>query len=73
MYPSQVASEVRASIARAGVTAKDVSLATGISQAALSRKLRGIAPFDVLELALIADYLGIEAVVFLPSLLKESA
>lgn len=67
-YANRVASEVRASIARAGVTAKEVSVGTGISTGTLSRKLRGQVPFDVLELARIADHLGVDAAVFLPQL-----
>lgn len=67
-YPQKVASEVRASIARAGVTAQDVANATGISKATLSRKLTGQTPFNTLELGRIGQFLSVDPASFLPSL-----
>jgi len=72
-YPQQVASEVRASIARAGVTATDVAKATGMSKATLSRKLRGFTPFNAEDLASIAAVVDAQPSDFLPDLPLGSA
>ena len=74
-YPARVASEVRASIARAGVTAALVAGSTGMSKATLSRKLSGSisAPFNTQELELIARFLHVEPSSFMPPLEKVAA
>jgi transcriptional regulator with XRE-family HTH domain len=55
-----VAAEVRAAIARAGLTHKQVAEAIGVTEATFSRKTNGITPFSVVEVILIAAVLGID-------------
>ncbi|MDM4761929.1 helix-turn-helix transcriptional regulator [Galbitalea sp. SE-J8] len=64
----QVAAEVRAAIARKGVTATMVAAATDIAPATLSRRLNAAGPFTVDELDAIARYLGVETRDFFPRL-----
>lgn len=65
-YSEQVAGEVRAAIARANLTQSAVSAKTGISGATLSRKLSGKVAFDVDEIALIAEALGLVTYELMP-------
>lgn len=62
----RVADEVRACIARKGNPRAEVETAIGISQSALSRKLRGENAFTVDELLSLAQFLDVEAAVFFP-------
>jgi len=55
----RVAGEVRAAMARRGVSQTALAAALGMSQAAVSRRLRGAIPLDVKELAAIAEILGV--------------
>lgn len=55
-----IAAEVRAAIARDGRKAADIAAMTGISTSALSRKLKGLAPFWVDELLSIAAVLNVD-------------
>ena len=55
----QVAREVSAAIARAERSCAWVAKRTGIPNTTLGRKMRGHAPFNVEELAKIADVLGV--------------
>ncbi len=57
----RVAAEVRASIARKGVNQSAIAEQAGMSNASLSRKLRGQYPFDVAELIAIAPLIGTTA------------
>lgn len=57
-FPAQVATNVAAAIEAAGENTKSVADATGIARMTLDRRLKGSAPFDVIQLALIADHLG---------------
>lgn len=50
---------VRGEMARRRVTQARLSSALGISQAAVSKRLRGETPFDINELALIARVLDV--------------
>lgn len=50
---------VRGEMARKGVTQVDLASALGVSQAAVSARLRGVTPFDINELATIAALLGV--------------
>lgn len=59
-----VAAEVRASLARDGRAAQTLASDTGISKAALSRKLRGLTPFYVEELLAIAVALDVDPAKF---------
>lgn len=57
----RVAAEVRAEMARRRITQSDVGKSLGLSTAAVSRRLRGVVPFDVNELSTIAALLGVPA------------
>ncbi|QKS13913.1 helix-turn-helix transcriptional regulator [Curtobacterium sp. Csp1] len=65
-YSEQVAGEVRAAIARANLTQSAVCATTGIKGATMSRKLSGKVAFDVDELSLIADALGLVVFELMP-------
>jgi transcriptional regulator with XRE-family HTH domain len=54
-----LAGEVRAEMARQGVTAAKVSQATDISRASLSRKLNGRNEFTVAEMLRVTKFLGL--------------
>lgn len=54
-----VAANVRAEIARAGVSQSSVAEALGISKAGLSRRMNGHLSFRVSELVAICDLIGI--------------
>lgn len=56
-----IAAEVRAALARDGRSAAALSEATGISKTALSRKMRGLTPFYVEEIVIVAGALGVDA------------
>lgn len=56
---SRIARAVSSAIADAGLSENAVALRSGIPQSRLNRKLRGIGTIDVVELALIADVLGV--------------
>ena len=55
-----VAMNVRLRLAQAGWSASKAARAIGMSQTAMSRRTTGDLPFDVDELGLLADALGIE-------------
>lgn len=55
----QVAAEIRAVLARNQTSGKQLAGHLGISQFAVSRRLRGETPFSVDELSATADFLGI--------------
>ncbi|RBO73474.1 hypothetical protein DSP71_04785 [Microbacterium sp. H6] len=57
-----VAAEVRAAIARAGLTHKQVAEAIGMAEATFSRRANGHTPFSVVDTVLIAVFLGIDPV-----------
>ena len=62
-HPSElatgVASEVRAEMARQRLSQGAVADRMGVSQAAISRRIVGQVPFDLVDLAKIADVLGL--------------
>ena len=60
-YNERVAAEVRASVARKGVSQTLVAEQAGMSNASLSRKLKGQYPFGVDELLAIAPLLDTTA------------
>lgn len=62
-----IAAEVRASVARSQVKQADLALAIGMSQAALSERLRGLRAFDTDQLVAIADHLGVEVLDLIPT------
>lgn len=63
---AQTGRNVRAEMARAGVTQATIAAALGLSQAAVSARLLGKTPFDVNELTVIAGVLGVAAADLLP-------
>lgn len=67
-YGTRVAAEVRAELARQGVQVGLLAIETRIPVATLSRRLNGHFPFDVEQLAAIADYLSVPVAKFLPDL-----
>lgn len=62
----RVADEVRACIARRGKSRSEIEVAIGVSQSALSRKLRGENAFTVDEILALAHFLDVEASAFFP-------
>ena len=58
---SRVAAEVRAEIARQGITYATISDASDISRSSLSRKLAGASEFTLGELVRIAAALNVQA------------
>ena len=63
---AQTGRNVRAEMARAGVSQIDLAERVGLSQSGLSKRLRGVVPFDVNELDSIATALGVPVVSLLP-------
>lgn len=53
-----VASEVRAEMARQGITMANMAVATDISRASLSRKLNGTGDFTLAEMIRVSDFLN---------------
>lgn len=58
-YVEQVASAVRAEVARRNVVQSQLADVLGVPQAAVSRRLRGKTPITAAELLAIADFLGV--------------
>lgn len=56
----QVGANVRAEMARAGLSQAALAAILGLSQPAISKRLRGIQAFDVDEVARAAEALGID-------------
>jgi transcriptional regulator with XRE-family HTH domain len=63
----QVAGEVRAVLARRQISGKQLASQLGMSQFAISRRLRGETPFSIDELAASAEFLGVPLTELLPS------
>lgn len=57
--PSQVATEVRAEMARKRMTQRELAEALGLPQPSISKRLLGKIPFDVAELEKAAEALGV--------------
>lgn len=57
-HAERVAAAVRSELARQRIPQATIAARLGISQAAVSRRLSGAVPFDVSELAAVADVLG---------------
>src|SRR5687767_13505210 len=64
----RVATHVRELMARHQLVQADLQKVLGLSQTAVSKRLRGVTPFDVNELDVIAHYFGMT----LTQLIKES-
>lgn len=56
---ASVAAEVRAELARQRRPQRELAEAIGLSQQAASRRLCGEVPFDIAELAKVAELLGV--------------
>lgn len=70
---ADTATLVAAAIARSDETKTSVARSTLIPRTTLERKLRGGAPFNIHELAEIADFLEIDFADLLPAALKKPA
>lgn len=57
---SRVAAEVRALMGRHNVTQMQLTAVLGVSQTGVSKRLRGLTPFDVNEIEALADYFGLD-------------
>lgn len=55
----RIAREVRAELARRGLTQLDLANAIGLSQASVSERLRGKTPFTSDDIERVADALGV--------------
>lgn len=53
-----IAAEVRAELAVQRRTANDLALALGVTAHTIGRRLAGASPFNVIEMALAAQWLG---------------
>jgi transcriptional regulator with XRE-family HTH domain len=67
LLPGRVAAEVRAEMARQQVNQQTIAEALKRSRQHLSRRLTGEIPFDVAELEIIAQALGVPVAQFLSS------
>lgn len=56
---AQVGANVRAEMARQGITQTRLAEQIGRSQSQLSKRLSGVIPFDIDELAAVAGSLGV--------------
>lgn len=56
---ARVAANVRAEVARRGMSARKLALALDVPASTLSRRLNGTVPFDVDELAAVAAVLAV--------------
>lgn len=69
---ASVAAEVRAEMARQNVPQREVGRVLGLSQTGAWRRLSGETPFDVAELAKVAELLGVPMTHFLPAPVVEA-
>lgn len=63
---ASVAAEVRAEMARQNVPQRELGDVIGLSQGAAWRRLQGRVPFDVAELAAVAEWLKVPITQLLP-------
>ena len=64
---------VSAAIARSGRTPSEVATEAGIARTTLLRKMRGVGTFSVVEIALIAEALGVDWSDLLPASIGRNA
>jgi transcriptional regulator with XRE-family HTH domain len=64
---ASVAAKVRAEMARQNVPQRELGRVLGLSQGAAWRRLKGDVPFDVAELAKVAELLRTPMTQFLPT------
>jgi transcriptional regulator with XRE-family HTH domain len=67
-YAENVATEVRAEMGRQRKTQAELAQALGITAATAGRRLSGEVPFDLIEIAQAAVWLGVEPTRFTPSI-----
>lgn len=60
------AANVRAEMARRSISQTQLAQAIGINQSGLSKRLRGLVPFDVDEMAAVAGFLDVPLAELLP-------
>ena len=65
-FSEKVAAEVRGEAARRRVQGMDLARATGLSESSMSRRLTGRIPFNVDELAAVAEALNVPIADLLP-------
>ena len=65
-FPERVRANVRAEVARAGLSQTDLAEGLHTTQQAISRRMSGKVPFDVAEIEAIAEFLGIPVSALLP-------
>lgn len=63
-----VAGNVRALMARRGVNQQRIAQVLGLSQTAVSKRLRGVTPWDVNEMGTLADAFGVPITALLEGL-----
>jgi transcriptional regulator with XRE-family HTH domain len=61
-----IAGNIRAEMARAGVSQTDIARAIGLPQAAVSRRVRGITPWLAGEVVIVASQLGVSTTSLVP-------
>lgn len=72
--PGQLtAAAVRAELARRRISGREIGRALGWSLGTTSRRLNGLSPLTVDELARIADYMGIPAADLMPTAPERAA
>lgn len=64
---SVVGANVRAEMARRGVSQAALGAVLGFKQPSISARLRGRTPFDINELHQVADFLGVPVETLLPA------
>lgn len=63
---AQTGANVRAEMARVGVSQTTIAQHLNLSQAAVSARLRGVTPFDINELVKVAAFLDVPLADLLP-------
>lgn len=65
VHREQIASAVRAEVARQRVSQQTIAAATGLTQSAVSRRMTGVIDFSATELRQIAELLEVPAATLL--------
>jgi len=68
-----VAAEVRAHMARQRKFTSDLAGVLNMTRETAKRRLDGSVPFDVVELTIVADWLGVEATSLMPGTVAGAA
>lgn len=70
-YTRKVAGNVKAELARRDLSGADIIPVLGISRNAVYERLRGTRSFEVNELDLIADFIGVDVTVLMTAALAD--